>query len=94
MKQQQQHSQPEGTPQGDESANTKHPQHEGGEPVGRNDSHSPRSVGEQGRRDIESGMQDTDRRGGGEYQQRTGNDAQANENSRGNPASGAAKKEP
>ncbi|MGF6410946.1 hypothetical protein [Paraburkholderia sp. MM5482-R1] len=41
----------------------------------------PRHVGKQAHDDIEHGQQDTDRRGGGEYQQRTQNDAHADVNS-------------
>ncbi|HXZ07291.1 MAG TPA: hypothetical protein VEI25_04470 [Paraburkholderia sp.] len=38
-------------------------------------------VGKQAHRDVERGLKDTDRWGGDEYQQRTQNDAHANENS-------------
>ena len=41
----------------------------------------PRHVGKQAHDDIEQGRQDTDRRGGGEYQERTQNDAHADVNS-------------
>ncbi|APA84921.1 hypothetical protein BJG93_05700 [Paraburkholderia sprentiae WSM5005] len=41
----------------------------------------PRDVGKQAHEDIEHGQQDTDRRGGGEYQQRTQNDAHTDVNS-------------
>ncbi|MEX3899195.1 hypothetical protein FSB08_01175 [Paraburkholderia sp. JPY432] len=41
----------------------------------------PRHVGKQAHEDIEHGLQDTDRRGGGEYQQRTQNDSHADVNS-------------
>ncbi|MFC0397128.1 hypothetical protein [Paraburkholderia rhizosphaerae] len=41
----------------------------------------PRGVGKQAHQDIEHGLEDTDRRGGGEYQERTQNDAHANRNS-------------
>lgn len=43
----------------------------------------PRGVGKQAHRDLERGLEDTDRRGGDEYQERTQNDAHANENSAG-----------
>jgi hypothetical protein len=43
----------------------------------------PRHIGKQAHRDLERGLEDTDRRGGDDYQERTQNDAQANENSAG-----------
>ncbi|GAB2919352.1 hypothetical protein GCM10027093_67500 [Paraburkholderia jirisanensis] len=43
----------------------------------------PRGVGKQAHRDLERGLQDTDRRGGDEYQERTQNDTHANRNSQG-----------
>ncbi|HVE11528.1 MAG TPA: hypothetical protein VNE00_30015 [Paraburkholderia sp.] len=43
--------------------------------------HQPRGVGKQAHRDLERGLQDTDRRGGGDYQEQTQNDAHANRNS-------------
>ncbi|MEM5292884.1 hypothetical protein VSR82_00845 [Burkholderia sp. JPY481] len=42
---------------------------------------NPRHVGKQAHEDIEHGLQDTDRRGGGEYQQRTQNDSHTDVNS-------------
>ncbi|QGZ64930.1 hypothetical protein [Paraburkholderia acidisoli] len=57
---------------GNVEPHTKRPQHEGSEPVGRNESHDTRSVGRQAQRDLERGLQDTDRRGGDDYQRRTG----------------------
>lgn len=42
----------------------------------------PRGVGKQAHRDVERGLEDTDRRGGDDYQERTQNDAHANRNSR------------
>ncbi|CAH2773651.1 MAG: FIG00461112: hypothetical protein [uncultured Paraburkholderia sp.] len=44
---------------------------------------NPRRVGKQAHRDVERGLQDTDRRGGGEYQEKTQNDAHADVNSDG-----------
>jgi hypothetical protein len=44
--------------------------------------HEPRGVGKQAQRDVERGLEDTDRRGGDEYQERTQNDSHANRNSR------------
>ncbi|HEY3597438.1 MAG TPA: hypothetical protein VGL08_08005 [Paraburkholderia sp.] len=41
----------------------------------------PRGVGKQAHRDLERGLEDTDRRGGDDYQERTQNDAHANRNS-------------
>ncbi|MBC8748139.1 type VI protein secretion system component VasF [Paraburkholderia sp. WC7.3g] len=41
----------------------------------------PRHVGKQAHEDIEHGQQDTDRRGGDEYQQRTQNDSHTDVNS-------------
>jgi hypothetical protein len=43
--------------------------------------HEPRDVGKQAHSDLEHGMEDTDRRGGEDYQERTQNDEHANENS-------------
>ena len=43
----------------------------------------PRDVGKQAHEDVQSGMKDTDRRGGGEYQRQTQNDAHTNANSGG-----------
>lgn len=48
----------------------------------------PRRVGKQAHRDIERGLQDTDRRGGGDYQQKTQNDARADVNSEGKAGGG------
>lgn len=41
----------------------------------------PRSIGKQAHQDVEHGLEDTDRRGGGEYQQRTQNDSHTDVNS-------------
>jgi hypothetical protein len=41
----------------------------------------PRHVGKQAHEDIRHGLQDTDRRGGDEYQQRTQNDSHTDVNS-------------
>ncbi|RKR45484.1 hypothetical protein [Paraburkholderia sp. BL17N1] len=41
----------------------------------------PRQVGKQAHRDLERGLKDTDRRGGGEYQQKTQNDEHTDVNS-------------
>jgi hypothetical protein len=59
----------------------KRPRHEGDEPIAQRDEQEPRSVGKQGHRDLQRGLEDTDIRGGGEYQQRTQDDDQANSNS-------------
>jgi hypothetical protein len=49
---------------------------------------NPRHVGKQAHSDIERGLEDTDRRGGGEYQQKTQNDAHTDVNSGGNAGGG------
>jgi hypothetical protein len=69
-------------PEHEDDAPVKHPRHEGGEPVAAKHPHEPRSVGVQGHEDLERGLEDTDRWGGDAYQERTQNDAQANENTR------------
>jgi hypothetical protein len=43
----------------------------------------PRRVGKQAHSDLQRGLQDTDRRGGDEYQEKTQNDAHSNANSSG-----------
>ncbi len=73
------HAEP-GKPEDD--APVKHPRHEGGEPVAAKHPHEPRSVGVQGHEDLQRGLEDTDRRGGDAYQERTQNDAQVNRNTR------------
>ncbi len=50
--------------------------------------HAPRRVGKQAHLDVERGLEDTDRRGGEEYQRRTQRDAQVNSNSRKKPPRG------
>jgi hypothetical protein len=50
--------------------------------------HAPRGVGKQAHRDLERGLQDTDRRGGDDYQERTQNDTHANRNSQGEGSEG------
>ena len=57
--------------------------HESDQSTDSQQEHEPRGVGKQAHRDLERGLEDTDRRGGDEYQERTQNDAQANENSEG-----------
>lgn len=52
----------------------------------------PRRVGKQAHSDVERGLQDTDRRGGGEYQEKTQNDAQADVNTDGKSSGKAAGK--
>lgn len=59
----------------------KRPRHEGDEPIAQRDEREPRSVGKLGHRDLQRGVQDTDIRGGNEYQQRTQDDSRANSNS-------------
>ena len=55
--------------------------HEADQSTDSQQEHEPRGVGKQAHRDLERGLEDTDRRGGDDYQERTQNDAQANENS-------------
>jgi hypothetical protein len=64
-----------------DKSTSKHPRHEGDEPIAQRDEQEPRSVGKQGHRDLERGLEDTDLRGGGDYQERTQNDQHANRNS-------------
>ncbi len=49
----------------------------------------PRRVGKQAHHDVERRLEDTDRRGGDDYQRRTQNDAQTNANSASKQASGS-----
>ncbi|WP_322041844.1 hypothetical protein [Paraburkholderia sp. J67] len=81
------------TPQQEDDAKVKHPRHEGGEPVAAKHPHEPRSVGVQGHEDLERGLEDTDRRGGDAYQERTQNDAQANRNTRAKSHGGSSAKD-
>jgi hypothetical protein len=55
--------------------------HESDQGIGSQDEEGPRDVGEQAHEDLERGLQDTDRRGGGEYQERTQSDEHVNRNS-------------
>jgi hypothetical protein len=57
--------------------------HESDQSSGSQDEHEPRGVGKQAHRDLERGLEDTDRRGGGDYQERTQDDTHVNENSSG-----------
>jgi hypothetical protein len=56
--------------------------HENDQSVKSQDEEGPRKVGEQAHEDLERGLQDTDRRGGDAYQERTQSDEQVNKNSR------------
>jgi hypothetical protein len=56
--------------------------HENDQSVGSQDEDGVREVGEQAHEDIERGLQDTDRRGGSEYQERTQTNELVNKNSR------------
>ncbi|QYD70630.1 hypothetical protein KZJ38_10270 [Paraburkholderia edwinii] len=68
-----------------------HASHEASAPLPHETDQSPesqheddaRGIGKQAHRDVEQGLEDTDRRGGDDYQERTQNDAHANRNSRG-----------
>ncbi|MPW18477.1 hypothetical protein GCT13_16530 [Paraburkholderia sp. CNPSo 3157] len=55
--------------------------HENDQSAGSQEEHEPRGVGKQAHSDLEHGLEDTDLRGGGDYQARTQNDAHANRNS-------------
>ncbi|ACC70171.1 hypothetical protein PPMP20_20235 [Paraburkholderia phymatum] len=79
-------------PEGNDRSNVrKHPfgeqaapvPHESDQSTESQNEHEPRGIGKQAHRDLEHGLEDTDRRGGGDYQERTQNDAHANENSAG-----------
>ena len=56
--------------------------HEADQAPDSQEEHAPRRVGKQAQRDVQRGLEDTDRRGGEEYQGRTQNDAHANVNSK------------
>jgi hypothetical protein len=56
--------------------------YESDQSIGSQDEEGTREVGEQAHEDLERGLQDTDRRGGGEYQERTQSDAHVNRNSK------------
>jgi len=55
--------------------------HESDESAESQHEHEPREVGRQAHSDLEHGLEDTDRRGGDDYQERTQDDAHVNENS-------------
>ncbi|WP_255580895.1 hypothetical protein [Caballeronia sp. dw_276] len=55
--------------------------HETDESPALQDDGEPRKVGEQAHEDLERGLEDTDRRGGADYQERTQTDEHANTNS-------------
>ncbi|MEQ5844384.1 MULTISPECIES: hypothetical protein [Paraburkholderia] len=55
--------------------------HEADQAPGSQEEHEPRRVGKQAHRDVERGLEDTDRRGGDDYQKRTQNDAQTSRHS-------------
>ncbi|MDE1184174.1 hypothetical protein [Paraburkholderia sp.] len=57
--------------------------HETDQTPGSQHEQAPRGVGKQAHEDIQKGLQDTDRRGGDDYQERTQNDTHANANSGG-----------
>jgi hypothetical protein len=54
--------------------------HETDESPASQDDREPRKVGEQAHEDLERGLEDTDRRGGADYQERTQADEHANTN--------------
>jgi hypothetical protein len=57
------------------------------DPAGHHDQ-EPHRVGKQAHHDVEHGLEDTDRRGGDDYQQRTQNESNANRNSTSKPKGG------
>ncbi len=59
----------------DAEQSVKRPQHESGEPIAQRGEHAPRSVGKQAHRDLERGLEDTDRRGSDDHQRRTQGEA-------------------
>jgi hypothetical protein len=56
--------------------------HETDQSPGSQEESEPRRVGEQAHEDLERGLEDTDRRGGADYQERTQSNGPANSNSR------------
>ena len=54
--------------------------HEADESPASQEDREPRKVGEQAHEDLERGLEDTDRRGGADYQERTQTDEHANTN--------------
>jgi|ERR1700744_1786364 hypothetical protein len=56
--------------------------HENDQSIESQDEDGTREVGEQAHEDLERGLQDTDRRGGNEYQERTQSNEHVNRNSR------------
>lgn len=56
--------------------------HESDQTSGSQEEREPRAVGKQAHSDIEQGIEDTDLRGGRDYQERTQNDTHANVNSK------------
>jgi hypothetical protein len=71
---------PKSTPKADDNNDAPLP-HESDQSVESQNDHEPRDVGKQAHEDIERGIVDTDRRGGGEYQEKTQRDEHANINS-------------
>ncbi|CAG4892060.1 hypothetical protein [Paraburkholderia saeva] len=62
--------------------------HEADQDPGGHHDQEPHRVGKQAHHDVEHGLEDTDRRGGDAYQQRTQNESNANRNSASKPKSG------
>lgn len=56
--------------------------HESDQSPDSQDENEPREIGEQAHKDLERGLEDTDRRGGADYQERTQADEHANSNSK------------
>jgi hypothetical protein len=57
--------------------------HETDQSPGSQEDSEPREVGRQAHEDLERGLEDTDRRGGADYQERTQTDEHVNDNSGG-----------
>lgn len=78
----QKHSQKQGQNQPD-SGRTDDPllPHESDQAPHSQEEAEPRHVGKQGYHDVEHGLEDTDRRGGDDYQRRTQSDDNVNSNS-------------
>jgi hypothetical protein len=71
---------PKSTPKADDDIDAPLP-HEADQNVQSQDDHEPREVGKQAHEDIERGLVDTDRRGGGDYQDQTQRNEHVDKNS-------------
>jgi hypothetical protein len=75
----------------DDASNAPLP-HEADQNVESQHEHGARDVGKQAHEDIERGLVDTDRRGGGDYQRQTQRDSQRDERANTNSGEGSAQK--